>query len=104
MKIPNLYHNIPKDLPEELLETLAGNDQVRIERIVSKGHVSEPGFWYDQASHEFIVLIQGGARLAFEDRTVELGPGDHLTIKPHQKHRVEWTDPNQSTLWLTVHY
>ena len=104
MKTSNLFHNIPKDLPEELLETLTGNDQVRIERIVSHGHASEPGFWYDQTSHEFVILIQGAARLAFEDHTVELAPGDYLTIKPHQRHRVVWTDPDEPTLWLAVHF
>ena len=67
MKTFNLFHNVPKDLPEELVQTLSGNGQVRIERIVSTGHASEPGFWYDQASHEFVVLIQGKARLTFED-------------------------------------
>ena len=104
MKTFNLFHNVPKDLPEELVQTLSGNGQVRIERIVSTGHASEPGFWYDQASHEFVVLIQGKARLTFEDHTVELTPGDYLTINPHQKHRVAWTDPDQPTLWLAVHY
>lgn len=104
METQNLFHNIAKDLPEEILETLAGNEQVRIERIVSMGHVSQPGFWYDQASHEFVLLIQGSAHLAFVDHTVELAPGDYLTIEPHQKHRVLWTDPNQPTLWLAVHY
>ncbi len=104
MKTSNLFHNIPKDLPEEILETLAGNDQVRIERIVSHGHTSEPGFWYDQTSHEFVILIQGSARLAFEDHTVELTPGDYLTINPYQRHRVVWTDPDEPTLWLAVHF
>lgn len=104
MKTSNLFLNTPKDLPDELLETLAGNSQVRIERIVSTGHVSDPGVWYDQASHEFVLLLQGKARLAFEDHTVELTPGDYLTIPPHQKHRVAWTDPDHPTLWLAVHY
>lgn len=104
METPNLFHNIPKDLPEEVLETLASNGQIRIERIVSRGHASEPGFWYDQVSHEFVLLVQGAARLAFEDHTVELAPGDYLSIAPHQKHRVAWTDPDQVTLWLAVHY
>ena len=100
----NLYQNIPKDLPTELFETLIKTDNIHIERIVSKGHASEPGFWYDQASHEFVILVQGTASLAFEDRTIELTPGDYLTINPHQKHRVAWTDPDQPTLWLAIHY
>lgn len=104
METPNLFENVPKDLPEELLQTLGGNEAVRIERIVSRGHRSEPGFWYDQKTHEFVILLQGKARLAFEGHTVELAPGDYLIIEPHQKHRVEWTDPEQASFWLAVHY
>ncbi|MCF7974319.1 MAG: cupin domain-containing protein [Phycisphaerae bacterium] len=104
MKTPNLLDNIPEDLPEEIIETLAGNHQVRIERIVSQGHASPPDFWYDQDTTEFVLLLQGQARLTFRDHTVDLNPGDYLTINAHQKHRVTWTDPDQPTVWLAVHY
>ncbi len=104
MKIPNLLSNIPKNLPEEFIETLASNSQVRIERIISQGHSSDPDFWYDQSSDEFVLLLQGRAQLAFEDQTVDLNSGDCLTIKAHQKHRVTWTTPDQPTVWLAVHY
>ena len=104
MKTPNLFDNIPKDLSDELFETLSGHGQIRIERIVSQGHVSPPDFWYDQASTEFVLLVQGRARLAFEEETVDLSPGDYLTITAHRKHRVLWTDPDSPTVWLAVHY
>jgi len=104
MKTPNLFHNIPEHLPEELIEILAESGQIRIERIVSNGHASKPDFWYDQATEEFVLIIQGKAQLAFEDHTVDLNPGDYLTIHAHQKHRVQWTDPGQPTIWLAVHY
>ncbi|MFC1567696.1 cupin domain-containing protein [Pseudomonadota bacterium] len=99
----NLFDAIPAELPEELIETLAGNENVRIERIVSQGHCSEEGFWYDQKRDEFIVLLEGEAELEFENGTVHLKKGDYLTIKAHQKHRVKWTLPNQSTIWLAVY-
>jgi cupin 2 domain-containing protein len=104
MKTPNLFHDIPEDLPSELIEILARNGQIRIERIVSHGHASDPDFWYDQASNEFVLIIQGKAQLGFERHTIDLKPGDYLTIHAHQKHRVIWTDPNQPTIWLAVHY
>jgi cupin 2 domain-containing protein len=100
----NLFTGLPAGLPDELFETLAERRSVRIERIVSHGHASVPGFWYDQQQHEWIVLLKGAARLGFEDRTVELKPGDFLNIPAHQKHRVEWTTPNAPTVWLAVHY
>lgn len=104
--MPNLFRAHPAALPEELAETLARSAQVRIERIVSRGHASPAGFWYDQAEHEFVVLLSGRARLAFTDGTptLDLVPGDWLDIPAHTKHRVEWTDPEQDTVWLAVFY
>lgn len=102
--IDNIYSGIPTDLPEELLTTLAKSQHVRIERIVSQGHASPEGFWYDQPEHEWVLLLQGYARLHFEDQTVELKPGDFVNIPAHKKHRVEWTSPDEPTIWLAVWY
>jgi cupin 2 domain-containing protein len=102
----NLFAHIPPHLPDELLETLCQEEHLRIERIVSRGHASPADFWYDQEQHEFVLLVSGSARVTFADgnRSVELAPGDWLDIKAHVRHRVEWTDPAQDTIWLAVHY
>jgi cupin 2 domain-containing protein len=100
----NLFANLPSDLPDELIQTLAAAPNFRIERIVSHGHASPPGFWYDQDEAEWVMVVRGAARLRFEDRTVEMKPGDHLTIPAHQRHRVEWTTPDEPTVWLAVFY
>jgi cupin 2 domain-containing protein len=101
----NLLHGLPDSLPAELFQGLAGGDHVRIERILSKGQASPPGFWYDQENEEFVLLVQGRARLAVEGRgTHELGPGDYIVLPARLRHRVEWTDPDQVTVWLAVHY
>lgn len=102
----NLFQDIPSDLPTELIETIAGSDSLRVERIVSRGHASAPNAWYDQDTDEFVLLLQGQARLQFADNNsvVALKPGDYLTIPAHQRHRVDWTDPARDTVWLTVHY
>jgi cupin 2 domain-containing protein len=107
MKAGNLFTDIPAHLPDELMETLAiGNGDVRIERIVSKGHRSAPGFWYDQDQHEWVVLLKGAAALRFEegDRLLHLREGAHVHIAAHQKHRVEWTSDDTETIWLAVFY
>jgi len=93
-------------LPDEWVDRLAAGDGLTIERIVSRGHASADGFWYDQDRHEFVVLLSGAARLEFADGRdeVELGPGDWLVIPAHRRHRVAWTDPGQDSLWLTVHF
>jgi cupin 2 domain-containing protein len=104
--MPSLLRQIPDDLPVELVETLCHAEAVRIERIVSRGQASPPGFWYNQGWHEFILLVKGRARLDFADGTppTALEAGDWLDIRAHTKHRVEWTDPEQDTIWLAVHY
>jgi len=90
----------------ELVETLAESKHVCIERIVSTGHASAEGFWYDQEQTEWVVVLKGESKLLFEGETqpVHLKPGDHVTIPPHRRHRVEWTTPNEPTIWLAVFY
>lgn len=96
MSMPSVQ-NLFADFPSE---------HVRMERIVSRGHASPEGFWYDQLQHEFILLLRGAARLRFEDEDsiVELKPGDYLIIPAGCRHRVEWTSPDEPTVWLAVHY
>jgi cupin 2 domain-containing protein len=102
----NLFAELPGARAHEIVERLAGNGAVRIERIVSHGQASPEGFWYDQDEAEFVVLLAGAARLRLADEAEprELAPGDCLDIAAHRRHRVEWTDPAQPTVWLAVFY
>jgi cupin 2 domain-containing protein len=100
----NLFAQIPSSLQEELTETLVSAASLRIERIVSHGHTSPAGFWYDQKEHEWVVVLRGAARLQFEDELVELKPGDFVNIPAHRKHRVDWTTADEPTVWLAVFY
>jgi cupin 2 domain-containing protein len=102
--MPNLFSSLPANLPDELTEALVQAKHVRIERIVSQGHASPEGFWYDQAENEFVLLVQGAARLRFEEEVVEMEPGDWLDIPAHRRHQVEWTTPDEKTVWLAVFY
>ena len=72
--------------------------------IVSHGHASSEGFWYDQDENEWVIVLTGTARLRFEEETVEMKPGDFVNIPSHRKHRVEWTTPGELTIWLAVFY
>ena len=101
-----LLADIPVELPQEIFDTICVSDTVKIERIVSRGHASPKGFWYDQDRSEFILIVQGSAGLKIENErdTVVLKTGDYLNIGAHVKHRVEWTDPAGDTIWLAVHY
>ena len=89
---------------EGITEILVGPG-VRIERIVSTGQASQPGFWYDQPWDEWVTVLAGAARLRFESEPEDrnLGPGDHVFIQAHARHRVEWTSADPLTIWLAVH-
>lgn len=100
----NLFDNIPAELPQELVSILQESSGVRIERIVSHGHRSPEGFWYDQEQHEWVIVLKGSARLQFEDASLDLKPGDFVNIPAHKKHRVESTSPDETTLWLAIFY
>lgn len=100
----NLFTDLPSHLPDELFTTQLEGAGVRIERIVSHGHASPPGFWYDQDEAEWVVVLTGAARLRFEDGEIEMRAGDFGNIPAHKKHRVEWTTPDEPTVWLAVFY
>jgi cupin 2 domain-containing protein len=103
--LTNVFAQIPAELPEELSQCLLSTPDFRIERIVSWGHSSPEGFWYDQETNEWVVLLAGAARLTLEgSEPVDLVPGAFVNIPAHQKHRVEWTDPARPTIWLAIHY
>jgi cupin 2 domain-containing protein len=106
----------------EAVQELVRDGKVRIERIVSRGHASPPGFWYDQPEHEWVMVLGGRAVLEVVEiegagggagvpggegegetiRRVEMAAGDHLVLPAHRRHRVAWTDPDQETTWLAV--
>jgi cupin 2 domain-containing protein len=102
----NIFNDIPTELPDELFEEILTGKTFKMERIVSRGHFSPEGFWSDQDENEWVILLQGSAGLRFsgKEELVVLRPGDCVRIPRHKRHRVEWTDPEQETVWLAVYY
>jgi cupin 2 domain-containing protein len=102
----NLFEQIPSRLEDEEVRTLATGGGVTVECIVSTGQATPSGEWYDQERDEFVVVLEGSAALLFEGepepRTMRRG--DWVCIPAHVRHRVEWTDAGQPTVWLAVHY
>lgn len=89
---------------QETTQVLLEGVSWRLERIHSCRARSAEGFWYDQEAHEWVCLLQGNARLRFEDET---GPrllcrGDALYIAPHRRHRLEESDGQAGTVWLAL--
>ena len=91
---------------EELTRVLASAETWRLLLIASNGYRSPDDAWMDQSDHEWVLVLRGSACVALQnpDRIVDLSPGDHLLLQPHQRHRVERTDPAPGTLWLAFHW
>ncbi len=107
MATKNIFSGFPeiaenKEIPETLLDT----QQFRLERILSTGQKTPPGEWYDQNTNEWVTLLSGEARVFFEGESevCVMHPGDYVHIPAHRRHRVEWPDPEQKTVWLALHY
>ena len=106
MRHANIFAEIPKDLPDELFETLVKRESIHIERIVSRQHVTADNQWYDQQHDEWVMVLQGQAILEFaqDKQTLRLICGDYCLIPAHCQHRVVWTAEDQDTVWLAVHF
>jgi cupin 2 domain-containing protein len=104
--VTNLFNDLPAALPAERIDVLLSAPGLRVERIVSTGHVTPPGDWYDQDTDEWVLVLRGRARLRIdgEGDVRDLRPGDHVLVGAHVRHRVEWTDDAAPTVWLAVHY
>lgn len=102
----NIYRDIPKELANELFETLVEKEGCRLERIVSLGHTTPDGQWYDQDWDEWVIVLKGKAALQLEGKNKlhEMYPGDYLLIPAHLRHRVAWTDPDGETVWIALHF
>ena len=101
----SLSAGLPEALPEETFETLICSKHFRLERILSKGHVSPQGFWYEPETDEWVALIQGEAELEIEgdDQPLRLHPGDWVCLPRGRRHRVSYTAPDEISVWLALH-
>ena len=106
MKPGNIFSGIPDRMKEEIFETILKTDHFALERIISSGQATPPGQWYDQPKDEWVILLRGRAGLLFEgeEEMMVRHPGDYVHILAHQRHRVEWTDWKQKTVWLALQY
>lgn len=101
----NLLAKSQIDISKEYLETLLQTADVKIEKIVSDGHITPAGEYYNQDWNEWVAVIKGEAvlKLIEPDELITLKQGDYLFIPAHRKHRVEYTDKS-GTIWLAFHF
>ena len=104
--IENILSGLPDSSREEIFTSLLQTSDFCLERIVSAGQATPPGEWLVQERHEWVLVLKGRAQLRFKEGDVvhHLGPGDAVLIPAGCFHRVEWTDPDQKTVWLALHY
>ena len=102
----NLLAEVPASLAGEELRALLTTPELRIERIVSTGQASPPGFWYDQDWAEWVLVVAGQAGLLIEGEAGPrvLEPGSYVHLPAHCRHRVAWTSAEMPTVWLAVHH
>lgn len=106
MKKGNVFDGIGEPGKQEQFDTFLETDSFRLERIVSAGHSTPPGEWFDQDRDEWVVVLTGSATLRFEDEkeSRQMQAGDFVVIPAHRRHRVERTAPNAKTIWLALHF
>ena len=103
-RVVNLVSDLPPAAAAESITRILERPGLRIERIVSYGHVTPADAPYRQPEDEWVMLVKGAARLWLDGTgEVALGPGDHLLIPAGLQHRVTWTSPDEPTVWLAVH-
>ena len=101
----NIFSSLPDKLEHESFKELLRHKNIKIERIVSRGHTSPENDWYDQKENEWVIVLEGAGSILFESGdAVNLKKGDYLNIPAHTRHKVTWTDPNSITIWLAIHY
>ncbi len=106
VKTGNIFSALAPGAPEEEITALLTTPHFRFESIVSRGHTTPEGAWYDQDWTEWVVVVKGTAELLFEHESAPrvLAPGDYVEIPPHARHRVTATSLHEETVWLALHY
>lgn len=99
----NLLDHLSRFDGGEVIDSLVETGSVRIERIVSWGAVSPPEGWYDEATAEWVMVLQGEGELEFDDgKRQVLRACEAVYIAPRRRHRVVRT--SAPCVWLAVHF
>ncbi|TCM16453.1 cupin 2 domain-containing protein [Novosphingobium sp. PhB165] len=87
---------------DERFEDLLRRPGIRIERIVSHGHVTPPEQPYQQDWDEWVLVLEGAAELMLNGlERHALAVGEHLLIPAGTPHLVTYTA--SPTIWLAIH-
>lgn len=101
------FLRLPKewDGSEEYTEIIFSGDNWRLERIISHGHISPEGFWYEQDEDEWVLVLQGEGEIMWADGTkCVLKSGESVLIPQKCRHRVSMTSANPECIWLCLFF
>ncbi len=82
----------------EVFSTLFQNKMLKIESIRSS--LKTPGQLYNQDQDEWVLLLEGEAKIEIINEIRTIRSGDYLFLPKHTLHRVLSTSEN--ALWLAV--
>lgn len=103
--MPNIFDQLPDASGEEVFETMLKSEHITLERIVSRGQTTPKGEWLEDGRNEWVLLLKGAAELVFSNGiSLPMKAGDHTLIPARTRHRVEWTDPAQTSVWLAIYF
>lgn len=101
----NIFSNSVINSKEEIFNTIFLGKNINIEQIISSGQTSPETGWYDQQQNEWIILLEGEAKIEFDDHKIKhLQKGDYLLIPAHCKHKVTYTSALPKCIWLAVFF
>ena len=101
----NIYCTPKTGSTKEIFTTLFSGKNIKIEQIISCGQTSPAEGWYDQQQHEWVILLEGEAKLEFENNLIkQLQKGDYLMIPAKCKHKVIYTSKEPKCVWLAVFF
>jgi cupin 2 domain-containing protein len=93
----NIFANIPAALADEQFTALWSTDTIRVERIISHGQASPPGFWFDQKHAEWVLVLQGAALLVFEGTSIRSRSSAATIFISRHMHDTGWSGPIRTT-------
>lgn len=100
----NIFDLVPSE-KKEVFEEVFSSEGIRFERIISSGQTSPEEGWYDQPENEWVILLQGTAKIKFDNNEIKkLKKGDYLFIAKHCKHKVVYTSAMPKCIWLAVFF
>ena len=108
MQIHNIfeYPHLQVNSSKEYFEDIFVHDNIKIEKIYSSGQFTPAGKWLKEDVNEFVYVVEGCAIINFkeENKIYTLKKGDYFLIPECTEHRIESTDSENITTWLTIHF